>query len=1710
MITSFFIFIFILSEIISPKSSGDEKNNINYDVVEKKKKNSEMISMLSVSYEHNYKLLLETSERNNRVICVKKEYDDLIYYTHDNECDPQNTFSFSFNSTFKFDENFYLQFIKNKESFTEIEINPYLAIGSCISCFFLDEMNLLSMYGYTFVYRKSSEVQYKRYYQNIIDQHYHAVKDASEHLRANGSGSGSGSGNGRNASGGSGVILHYDNHDEHHEMLHDEHHEMLHNEHHEMMHDEHHELLHASVQENQILQNFLKENRIYYTYDEIGKGRSAIQHGDMHGGKAYGGDVHRGSSLEREMIDSFFTALKEEEEDEIVGDNDSLGRRKSSLHLEGLTNLVHKEQECKFYKEDINKKKIWTNVTFVNSFTKLNILSHIDKYSGTYDELKHFSFHEKYKREKVNDYLSMMLDLENKEYLLHSNVFILIANEEIKFLKDVLFCSTTSNDDTSISYIHDENIINEYEKIKSQYMSKKGENYVFLLKVLYHNNRLQLVLVDSIRGSSDPMKLSIPFFFLVSHSHFSQFTHFSMKDNLIGWVKKSKILYIRSVHKMFSCFRESMTYTGKPYDVVSVENKIISNIYLLYLSHTTFRYVIFGRYNPIKNYALYKNVSFEAILLNMISTFTVEELTDYKKFFEKITKKEIKNIKDIKKRKRMDVFEIFVIPSDTYLNFQNVLSKLFKAIFDCGGKHISKLVKIAVLRSHYDMLYNFNCYNYQLYSFLVNLLDLHKYYYEHADLNGLFLESQEILKDMVIRTLNEMNNLIPFNSDKTLIKYLIIILYSGNDMFCLDKENSMYIQLIYELRHLNISHAIIVAYLSGDKHGTLCSRAESKKFSDNKQIGRNYIYETHVDDNAYLKHGITGKYNGSDFTSAFLRRFDNKYFGDFHITVRSDNEFTLGIFLVSFTATVIFIVGELHKETKRIYVYRIFKNIFIKNYSYNITRYYTFWNSKLYAFTQYEPECVLLFNRYNLYEKKTAKEQPPHEGKTKSEGASEEVTTVVGDLATVDGVIAAGDVATVDGVIATGEATVVDDVIGIDNATVVDDVIGTDNATVVDDVIGTDNATVVDDVIGTSNVIATDEETFGGLGGLHGLRGNDELVEHFNSRRESCLCDKNMINKPKGEFVVSEYLQLRSSFMEKMKDQNRDLYERMLNYNFFNDPLDISYKTKNFQYEKLKDICKDIQFKQDRLCLFHKSRIILAYLYLLSTTPDLTFYVVSPLVFIKPQKYCDQYDIPLVLNNMLKNRNFYKKSSKICINYAFAHFISAGDKTSNLIVTAKISGTMVNISKNNLLLLFPLSKRVDILDYSKNNEYDIKEEIINEYFILGNPYTPINIISYSFKKYDVIKKNSHITISGAFVKQEDDKFVTYHKITEHFNEQLNCTESHAFEINGEILCFCDLFGKSKNKRDREGENNRRTTCLYPFCEESKKFCYINEECVNGHCVCIDGYFRNPMSSLCEKNNECFINSKDTCKDPGKCVLANNRYVCLCPFPYVRVLKNCLHPLTAIKMGLRIFNNFENDFSNDEDDASKTEKFYTNVFGSMSEYIRAAINDVSICNNAVYTRIYIVKPEVKSRIYVKPIKKLKNGIKATIIINQKNDPNDPNEPTPIEVFNIFLNQLSDSTSALNNGFYAYFARHTYIEYVKSFSKNDDHSPLYECFIKYLPTLFIKIFRVDIFNDISIVACINFIILIIVTFMLLFYFLYLFVRAKFLQSERVKTF
>lgn len=167
-----------------------------------------------------------------------------------------------------------------------------------------------------------------------------------------------------------------------------------------------------------------------------------------------------------------------------------------------------------------------------------------------------------------------------------------------------------------------------------------------------------------------------------------------------------------------------------------------------------------------------------------------------------------------------------------------------------------------------------------------------------------------------------------------------------------------------------------------------------------------------------------------------------------------------------------------------------------------------------------------------------------------------------------------------------------------------------------------------------------------------------------------------------------------------------------------------------------------------------------------------------------------------------------------------------------------------------------------------------------------------------------------------------------------------------FELDGKIMCFCNMLSTHKNNENSEHiKGHTYKNCIYPFCEQSKQFCYLNEKCVDGKCVCIDGYSRNPMSSLCEKNNECVLNSKDVCKDPGMCVLADNRYVCLCPFPYVRVLKDCLHPMTAIKMKLIIFSNFKNDFSNDENDAFKKENFYINVFGSMPQYIKEAINSV---------------------------------------------------------------------------------------------------------------------------------------------------------------------
>ncbi|CRG96732.1 conserved Plasmodium protein, unknown function [Plasmodium gallinaceum] len=1568
------IFIILLFEIILIN------NDNTYSTIDKTNLNSNS-SSVSISNDKNYEYLVNTSERNNRIICVKKEYNDLIYYVYDNQCDPQNTFTFSFNSTFKFDEDFYLSYKKNKESFIKTKITPNLAIGSCISCFFLDEMNLLSIYGYTFIYKNSSETEYKNYYKNIIDINYNLEKTNNSLYEISDS---------KELKNSDTVISQHNN------ILKDNNEDIK-----SWVYEESNSQWNTNAEdtallysnENLILQKFLKENRIHYAYDEIGKSKLYNTFSDNMGSQ-------NKNSLNEKMMDDFFIHLKERENN-YNKNNLTLFDDKNVFDLKKLKNIIFNNEECKFLKEDINKKKIWSNIIFASSFTNLKVLSHINNYSGTYEEFRHFSFDEDYKKRKINDFISITLDLNNKEYLNNNNIFILIANDEIKFLNKLNFCSNILSNDPSVAYIKNLNVITEYKDVKNKYISTNADNIVFLIKVLYYNNDIHLFLIDDIRGFGNPMKLSVPFFFLISHSYFSEFTHFFLKDNIIGWIKRNKILYVKTMNKIFTYLKESTIYSNKTYDVITIENKMVSNIYLLYLSHHIFKYIIFARYNPLKNYSLHKNINFEAVLLNMISNFTNEELANYKIYFEKVTKKEITNLTDKKKIQRMDVFDIFVIPSVNYVKFQNVLSKLFKALFDCGGRHISKLLKIVILRSHYDMLYNFNCYNYQLYSFLINFLDLHEYFYEYTDLNDLFKESQKILIELVKLVLEEMNNLIPFNEDKNLIKYLIIILYFGNDMFCLDKENSIYIQLIYELRHLNVFHAIILAYLSGDKLGTLCMRKNEIEASKSLEIDSKFNYDVYDDDNIYLKYGCPRKCDINDYSSIFLKKFQKKYFGDFHVAIRSANEYTLGIILVSFMASVVFIVGELDKELKRIYVYRIFKNIFIKNYVYNITKYYTFWNGKLYAFEQYEPECILLFNKYNLYEKYY-------------------FSNIIGDSLKV---------------------------------------------------------------YNLHNLKNYKVSMLRICSGNRNLNNNDDLINYFSVKRDACLCDKNMINQPKSDFVVSEYLQLRYNFMKKMKRRNHELYEKMLNYNFFNDPLNISYKTKNFQNEKMINICKDIKFEKNHLCLFHKSRIILTYLYLLSSSPDLIFYVVSPLIYIKPHKHCDAYDIPLILNNMLKNRNFYKKSAKICINYAFAHFISVRDKISNLVITAKISGTMVNVSKRNLLLLLPLSKRVDILDYSKNNEYDIKEEILNEYFILGNPYTPINIISYRFQDYDEVKKNSHVTISGAFIKQYDEKYVTYKSITRKYNKKLQCTENHAFEINGRVLCFCNILS-----------NDISNNCLYPFCEQSKKFCYENEECIDGKCVCVDGYSRNPMSYLCEKNNECMLQGEDTCEDPGYCVLAKNRYICLCPFPYVRVLKTCLHPLKGIKIGLYVFNNFENEFSNDEDDAPKKEKFYTNVFGSMSEYIKAAIN-------------YIIEPDLKSRIYVQPIKKMKNGIKATIIIYQRVH---PNEPTPIEIFNNFLNQLSDSTSALNNGFYSYFARFTYIEYVVPFSKNEGLSPFNQNLIKYIPSLFIKILEIDMFNDISIIACFNFIILIVVTLLLLLYFLYLFIKIKFFQNERVKAF
>ncbi|CAA9987455.1 conserved Plasmodium protein, unknown function [Plasmodium knowlesi strain H] len=1574
----------------------------------------------------NYKHLVETSSRNNRVVCVQKEFNDLIYYKHDKECDPNNTFSFSFNSTFKFDTKYYERYKENKKSFVERNINPHEAVGSCINCLFLDEMNFLSIYGHTFIYDKSEEAEYKEFYERMIDMHY--VTEGKGNSLEVGT-------NGVNVLDSSAKSWSYHGRDNNSHVLQESNCSMG--------------SPPFSNRENSILENFLRDNRIHYAYDEIGDG--GISEGEKSGQPCGATDlVMEDTSLNSKMVDNFFMNFKTGEisENGEEVDNHEVGKHNrgeepkkvrnlskpdesnTPAHIKDMPNLIFDKEKCRIFREDINKKKIWSNILLVNSFTNLNILSHIDKYKGRYKELKYFWFHENYKKRKLNNLIRTTLDLNDQNYFINNNVFILIANDEIKFLDEVTFCGSYSSDDEwSLSYVTDKSVLVKYERIKRRYnlSDHREHNRVFLIKVMYHEEHISLILIDYITGLGDPMKLSIPFFYLASHEHFSQYTHFFMKDNLIGWISKGKMLYITAMRKIFSYLRESASYTDKPYDVITVENKIISNVYLLYLSHDIFKYVLFARYNPLKDSSLHKNIPFEAALLSHISTFTQEELSKHELYFRKITKKEIKDLDDPNKESRMDVFDIFIIPSSNYIKFQQVLSTLFKALFDCGGKHISMLLKIATVRSHYDMLYNFNCYNYQLHSFLVNLIDLHEHYYEHTELDALFRESQRILLRLVKLTLDEMNNLIPFNEDKELVKYLIIILYFGNDMFCLDKENSIYLQLIYELRHLNIHHAILVAYLSGDKSGTLCSEERAievvphgKAEEDDQKWSAPYI--TFEDQNAYLKPPATNRIDVVDPIAAFLNRFDNRHFGDFHVTIKSDKRYSLSIFIVSYMASVIFIIGELNKKHKVIYVYRIFKNVYLKNYPHNITKYYTFWNTQLYAFAQYEPECVLLFHKYSLYEKYSS------DGKY----GSDREYRLGGEVQRAGEVAPPG-------------------------------------------------------------------------GQSDALKNNRELMNHFAAQQNSCLCYESMINKSKGEFVVSEYLELRHRFMKriKKKKKKKNLYEKMKNYNFFNDPLEISYKTRKFENEKLVDICKDMTFEKNHLCMFHKSRIILTYLYLLTTSPEYTFYVISPLVFIKPKKYCNEYDIPLVLNNILKNRSFFKKSSKICINYAFAHFISSGNKTNNFIVTAKISGTMVNVSKNNLLLLLPLRKRVDILDHSTNKEYDIKEEILNEYFILGNPYIPISVISYSYGDYNEVKKNEHSTIAGAFIKRHDQNFVVYRKMTTgydkigkhdekkkpHQSDEKNsnsCAENHSFEMKGKILCFCDVL---RTKKKEQTDN-----CVYPFCEQNKRFCYFNERCVDGKCVCIEGYSRNPMSSLCEKNNECILSGESNCKEPGKCVFAQNRYVCLCPHPYVRVLNNCLHPLKGIKIGLRIFNHFQNDFSNDEDDASKKEKFYTNVFGSMSEYLKEVIKSV-------------IDPALTTRIHVKPIEKLKNGIKATIIINQRSS---PEEPTPIQVFNIFLNQLGDSTSELNNGFYAYFARFTYIEYVKSFSKDEGSSPFYDHLLRYVPTFFVNMFEVDAFNDISIIACINFFVLVIVTFSVLFYFFYLFLKMKFFRDVYPKGF
>ncbi|KNC36877.1 hypothetical protein PFLG_01990 [Plasmodium falciparum RAJ116] len=645
----FFLFLFIITSCnnnnIKYYKINDKKNekrnntSYNYNNYNNNNNNSSLNTSVSIYMDKDYEYLVHTSEKNNRLICVKKEYNDLIYYTHDNDCDPQNTFSFSFNSTFKFDDHFYMTYKKNKESFIEMNITPSLAIGSCINCLFLDEMNLLSIYGYTFIYNKSNEYEYKNYYKKIIDLYHNNSEEYSNdsdvvwnipvvinmikadvdkkkkkkynknkgHLDSynynkdhkdmdkynkriyrNSLGLAATTfGDVRNGlskdkwSDRNKIISKVESEPNNSYTNYDDIHLYYNNcqgnnnfqGHHKCggnisyhQEDNSKENLPFYYYENSILKKFLKENRIHYAYDEIGKDK--IANPNMSGNS----DIYNNSPIK--MVDRFFMNLKvmeENKEDERKehkndnNDNNDNNNDNNNNHnnshnkgnekriFENLKNIIYKENECKIFKDDFNNNpKVWTNILFTNSFTNVNILSHIDKYNGTYADLKYFSFHDTYKKKKLNDFLNITFDINNKEYLRNNNVYIIIANDEIKYMNHLIFCSDIiSIADPLITYIYNYNLRKSYEQIKNKYISDFQDNKVFLIKVFYYEQQILFFLIDYIVGMDDPMKLSIPFFYLVSQNYFTLYTHFFMKDNLIGWIRERALIIPKKVMMLF-------------------------------------------------------------------------------------------------------------------------------------------------------------------------------------------------------------------------------------------------------------------------------------------------------------------------------------------------------------------------------------------------------------------------------------------------------------------------------------------------------------------------------------------------------------------------------------------------------------------------------------------------------------------------------------------------------------------------------------------------------------------------------------------------------------------------------------------------------------------------------------------------------------------------------------------------------------------------------------------------------------------------------------------------------------------------------------------------------------------------------------------------------------------------------------------------------